>query len=748
MHLFFLLTILLSIGNFAVAATENSMELPPPVKGKDLGECSKKLKTQNGGWCEIRQSERHPSISSVWPDKIEKKTRMRTGPGAILRAWNSAAFDSLRYKMYFMGGGHADYGGNEVYEFDLNMGKWSRLTDSSPLNFLFIAADYNTRKKKKKPWRRLCWTPDARKVPGSAHTYDGLIYSKQTKTIFLYDIGAANGACMEDVEDKYRNSPLVLGKRHATRGWYEFNPDPSKSRNGMSPLTWRRVFDVKEFQLKGIHKGYPASVELPNGDIVFGSRLRTQRYNPKIADISSLVPFTAQADWGDGIKIYDKRRDIIWSLHNKALLAFSGANGKLLQKYEALIPHGKSLAVGGDGKLYSWNGIADVLVFDPDGAQVWKTLTWGAHGPSKGSRTVYGKWIYLRKERVFVGLSYHKTGVWVYKHPVNAQYIEYSKHNAQKLVRKAKPGSTVIIPPGVYPTGLFINKSLTVGLKGVSLRGVSKRKGIINVACNGCRVVIEDFHGDGRKANCQSGNCAGVKAAGKDFSLTLRRAHIDGAVMGVITDNRGGELILEDSLIENSGWQDRSKTLGHGVYAGSIDRVVVKNSTIRRSFGSGHLFKSRAADTLIERSVIAGLDGHHSRTIDFPCGGSLIVKDSVLQHGSNAENLDLISVGTEFKACRELILPSKVVMTGNWILIDRDKDSIKRGGTSQLFTWRAPVESVKVIENIFVETTGHLKFDGEGRIPDMSDQNFFYSNRREVGLIRGTLPVPGRSRPN
>ncbi|WP_156905180.1 hypothetical protein [Neptunomonas japonica] len=748
MRFIFLLAILLSITKITWAV-DFSTKLYPTVKGGNLNECSKKLESQLGGWCEIRSNQQHPSISAAWPPKVENKTHMVVGPRSVLQAWNSAAFDSARYNFYFMGGGHADYGGNEVYEFDLSLGKWSRLTDSSPLDKLYVLTDYNVRKKK--PWRRLCWVPDFRTVPASAHNYDGLIYSAQTRTLFLYVMGAANGSCFEDIEDKFKNSPTILGNRATTFGWYEFNPDLYKSRNGVPALTWRRVFNANELREKKIQQGYPATAQLSNGDIVFGSSFRTQKYAPKVADLSSLKPFTSQADWGDGTKVFDKKRDIVWSLHSTALLAFSSSTGKFLRKYKTGFPNGKSLAIANDGKLYSWNGTADVSVFDPDGDKVWRTLPWGVNGPLKGDHRVYGKWVYLEKEELFIGLSTHETGVWAYKHPNKPKYSEYSKHDAQKLINNAKPGSKIIIPPGIYPQGLFVNKSLTLGLKGVSLRGIANSKGIINVSCNHCRVVIEDFHGEGVKANCQRGNCAGIKAEGRDFNLVVKRAHIDRTVIGVLTDNRGGELILEDSLIENTGWKDKSSTLGHGFYAGSIDRVVIRNSIIRRPFGDGHIVKSRAVDTLIEGSVIAGLNGYHSRTIDFPCGGKLEIKDSVLQHGANADNIDLISVGTESKACGDSAQPSRVSLTGNWIVIDRDRSSDERSakyGSTQLFTWRTSVDSVRVSGNIFVEPTGQFSFDPERRVPDMTDQNRFYRSRSDAGLTANQLPTTGNLRIN
>ena len=71
-------------------------------------------------------------------------------------------------------------------------------------------------------------------------------------------------------------------------------------------------------------------------------------------------------------------------------------------------------------------------------------------------------------------------------------------------------------------------------------------------------------------------------------------------VMGILTDNRGGRLVVEDSLIENTGLNDRSSTLGHGLYAGGIDSLIMRRSTIRAVNSAGHTLKSRALETILE----------------------------------------------------------------------------------------------------------------------------------------------------
>jgi len=49
----------------------------------------------------------------------------------LVEAWSGGAFDTKRERLLVWGGGHADYDGNEIYAFDLNTLKWTRLTDRS-----------------------------------------------------------------------------------------------------------------------------------------------------------------------------------------------------------------------------------------------------------------------------------------------------------------------------------------------------------------------------------------------------------------------------------------------------------------------------------------------------------------------------------------------------------------------------------------------------------------------------------------
>lgn len=171
---------------------------------RTIFDCVDVLERRGGGWCELQGA----SIADVFPKNLDPGVRMVTGPRSVIDAWNGAAFDSEKLILYFHGGGHRDYGGNEVYSFDLRKGVWRRLTDPAPLP----AAT------KEVP----CPVPVA--SPSASHTYDGIIFSVATRTIWLFP---SIYACL---------SGMIYGGQDV----WEYNPDPKEARNGLAPLRWRK----------------------------------------------------------------------------------------------------------------------------------------------------------------------------------------------------------------------------------------------------------------------------------------------------------------------------------------------------------------------------------------------------------------------------------------------------------------------------------------------------------------------------
>ena len=84
-------------------------------------------------------------------------------------AWVGMAFDEHRGRWWNpAGGGHADYGGNEIYQFDFQSLTWTRLTDPSPLTGAFLT-DLD-----KDGTLDACPSPTS--GPPATHSYDGSLY--------------------------------------------------------------------------------------------------------------------------------------------------------------------------------------------------------------------------------------------------------------------------------------------------------------------------------------------------------------------------------------------------------------------------------------------------------------------------------------------------------------------------------------------------------------------------------------------
>jgi hypothetical protein len=155
-------------------------------------------------------------------------------------------------------------------------------------------------------------------------------------------------------------------------------------------------------------------------------------------------------------------------------------------------------------------------------------------------------------------------------------------------------------------------------------------------------VTVEGIECSGIAVRDNNGAC--IRIEGDD--LTVRNVYFHDNQQGILSGPGGGVLLVEGSLLERNGFGG----LAHGVYIGrSIDEFIFRNNRILATTGSGHGLKSRARRTIVENSVIAGLDGHDSRAIDLPDGGEVVIRGNVLEKGRNSANGQMIGLALEGK---------------------------------------------------------------------------------------------------
>lgn len=110
---------------------------------------------QPGEWADLPNTHLRPQVPNPIPPGY-------VGPPAVMGAWSGGAYDYRRDRLMVWGGGHGDYGGNEVYAFDIATLAWSRVWGPTPNTEIPPVGS------------SICSETYADGHPASRHTYAGL----------------------------------------------------------------------------------------------------------------------------------------------------------------------------------------------------------------------------------------------------------------------------------------------------------------------------------------------------------------------------------------------------------------------------------------------------------------------------------------------------------------------------------------------------------------------------------------------
>lgn len=329
---------------------------------------------QPGQWYEVPNSRLDAALPNPEPPG-------GTGPSAIVDAWSGGAYDTMRDRLLVWGGGHGDYGGNEVYAFDINALTWSRIW--GPTNVSLI------------PWPppSPCVNTYADGNPVSRHTYDGLVYLPEQDAFWI------NG-----------------GSRYCGSGGFGIDT----WELDLADLRWQRKADRTY--------GGPAAL-LTDYDPT-SHHVLVQAYN-------TFLEYDPLTDRWSRRGVYDpglgNHRGAAYDFKRKKFVIVGGGEVSLYDLNQAGIVSLQKIATTGDtgicsaafpgvvydpvaDRIVAWNGGADVYTLDLD-SRVWtRHATTGAVIPTAQSGTgTHGRFQYIPSKNAYVAVNQIYEDVYFYK---------------------------------------------------------------------------------------------------------------------------------------------------------------------------------------------------------------------------------------------------------------------------------------------------------------------------------------------
>jgi hypothetical protein len=320
-----------------------------------------------GEWYEVPNSHLRAVLPSVLPPA--------GNPRNIMAAWSGGAYDTKRDRLIVWGGGHADYGGNEIYTFDVSTLSWSRPWGPTP-NIPH--------------WRRPCTETEADGNPPSRHTYGGLVYLPNLDRLWagggslwcatggaslatwLFDFTTltwerkADFPNTRDLEQVSAYDPLTgrVYFAHVSRSLFEYDPVGN---------TWKR--------LEHKHIGHD----------------KTMALDPKRRTLVLVG--------GGQMLLYDLRPPGGWKT-----ITPTGDTAILGARYPGFVYDPVS------DRFVAWGGGSDVYVLD-GGTMSWtKRTSTGPVVPSPATKTgTYGRWQYIPSRNVFIGVNSIDENVFIYR---------------------------------------------------------------------------------------------------------------------------------------------------------------------------------------------------------------------------------------------------------------------------------------------------------------------------------------------
>ncbi|KFI22370.1 kelch repeat-containing protein [Nitrosococcus oceani] len=340
--------------------------------------------SQAGTWVEIPGS----YMREVCPNEpIRHSTK---DCAAVIESWSGGAFDPIGNRMFLMGGGHGGYYGNEIYEFDLDTKKWTRLTNPT-----MPAADADS----------VCYsTWDGGLTPTARHTYNHLAWVDHLNELFLFGgvTSCQNGGSLQD---SWTFNPLI-GQ------W--------KLKRRSSPVGDNFVQIIYDPESREVYAKNNSGID----KALYSFNFFTNRWVRKISEIDLDMLYRTGT--------LDAKRHQIWFVGdgtvNTLLLHPPFTLKSISTKGNNAIVNTLSPGVAYDpvrDNITAWCGADsrcrdtranEVYILNPD-SLVWTVDIPEGEGPirNNSSAGTFGRWRYSPKNDIFIAINSVDHNVWIYQ---------------------------------------------------------------------------------------------------------------------------------------------------------------------------------------------------------------------------------------------------------------------------------------------------------------------------------------------
>ncbi len=615
-----LIVVLLLVGQFVCTLTATArpggddgpaaeMSRGKPLRVHDIPGTMADFAANAGyGWTEIPAS----TFKNIAIPKPYRPLRDAepSGPRAVIGAWTGAAYDGRRY-LYFTGGGHSGYSGNEVYRLDVVDLRWEQLTWPNAVRW-----------EDRKACGPVILEEDTAghpvgPGPRSAHTYDGVTFFDGK----LWYTGSA-------------------GFQLCRVGLWSFDVASSRWTRHKSPEETKRFV------------AYPTGGYHPDQGVWYLSK-QTQfgYYDPQSNSYNKVLPLSGWASTGNAELSPDGTYFIRTTKKHILHVPVAGSLVPLRKFGKPAAIHREAGFGFHDGWWWFWSNqrevVAGRLVGGPSKGHWEFKLFEHAHGPSPGgSGKVFSKWVYLEQYGVFLAIPTDAGNLWIYRPEPVERGLDLPAVSLQELVDRAADGDVVTLEKGQrYFAGAVINKAVTIEGNGAHISGVVKNKGVLLVTAD--KVVIRNLEISLRN---YGDNNACIRLEGRDLLVDGLDCH--DFQMGILTAGNVGRLEISNSSFRNGG-VNRYANLGHMIYACSsgpteAGTLVVRNSRFGNWVGRpGHGIKTRCANNLIVGNRIDSGETRGGRAVDISCSSKSVIRENEMRFGKENENSDFIGLAWE-----------------------------------------------------------------------------------------------------